>query len=101
MSPTASDVLISGGIAGVITWVSIYPLDVIKTRLQTETAWHPESQGLLSAEGATPRRAPKSLEVAREIWRSSGSVGFYRGVGICSLRAFFVNAVQVGLALSD
>ncbi|KAI1608436.1 MC family mitochondrial carrier protein [Exophiala viscosa] len=101
VSPTASDVLISGGIAGVITWVSIYPLDVIKTRLQTEPAWHPERQGLLPADGAVRHRAPTSLDVAREIWRSGGIGGFYRGVGICSLRAFFVNAIQVGVALSN
>ncbi|KIV82448.1 hypothetical protein PV11_04561 [Exophiala sideris] len=94
MAPTATDVLISGGIAGVVTWVSIYPLDVIKTRLQAQPAWHPEVQGLLSADGAAPRRAPNSLEIAREIWRSSGFGGFYRGVGICSIRAFFVNAIQ-------
>lgn len=96
MSPTATDVLISGGIAGVVTWVSIYPLDVIKTRLQTDPAWHPERQRLLLAETGAPRHAQNSLEVARDIWRSSGVGGFYRGVGICSLRAFFVNAIQVG-----
>ena len=30
------EVLMAGGVAGVVTWVSIYPLDVVKTRLQTK-----------------------------------------------------------------
>ena len=28
--------LLCGGIAGCVTWLSIYPLDVIKTRVQTQ-----------------------------------------------------------------
>jgi len=98
--PTAADVLISGGIAGVVTWVSIYPLDVIKTRLQTQPAWQPERQGLLPGAHANSRHVRTSVDVAREVWRTCGFAGFYRGVGICSLRAFVVNAVQVGAALS-
>ncbi|RMZ88296.1 hypothetical protein DV736_g4468, partial [Chaetothyriales sp. CBS 134916] len=65
----AWETLVAGGVAGVITWASIYPLDVIKTRIQT---------------GA----------VAKQIWHESGLRGFYRGLGVCSLRAFIVNAVQ-------
>ena len=87
----AVEVLVAGGIAGVVTWVSIYPLDVVKTRLQTRGA-EAESNHLLEA-GRT-KRSGGSVEVAREIWRESGLRGFYRGVGVCSLRAFVVNAVQ-------
>lgn len=96
-SPTTADVLISGGIAGVVTWVSIYPLDVVKTRLQTQPSGSPEQQGLLRTNGDSlaPKSAKTSLVVAREIWQDSGLRGFYRGIGICSLRAFIVNAVQV------
>jgi solute carrier family 25 carnitine/acylcarnitine transporter 20/29 len=93
--PTAADILVSGGIAGVITWVSIYPLDVIKTRLQTQPSWTVERQRLLHGSDMAPHREQSSLGIAREVWRSSGIGGFYRGVGICSLRAFIVNAVQV------
>lgn len=100
LPPTAADVLISGGIAGVITWVSIYPLDVVKTRLQTQPAWQPERQSLLPGGHANARHIRTSVDLAREIWQSSGVAGFYRGIGICSLRAFIVNAVQVGLISS-
>ena len=33
---SSAAVLIAGGIAGMATWASIYPLDVIKTRVQTQ-----------------------------------------------------------------
>ncbi|RMZ74878.1 hypothetical protein DV737_g5645, partial [Chaetothyriales sp. CBS 132003] len=32
----AWETLVAGGIAGVVTWASVYPLDVIKTRIQTQ-----------------------------------------------------------------
>ena len=93
--PTAAEVLISGGIAGVVTWVSIYPLDVLKTRLQTQLSWIAERQPLLPGSDVANHSAKSSLQIARELWQSAGIRGFYRGVGICSLRAFIVNAVQV------
>jgi len=94
VSPTAAEVLISGGTAGVVTWASIYPLDVVKTRLQTQPSIYVERQGLLPGASAPIRHNQTSSEVAREIWQNSGLRGFYRGLGVCSLRAFIVNAVQ-------
>ncbi|OAP58528.1 hypothetical protein AYL99_07618 [Fonsecaea erecta] len=93
-SPTATEVLVSGGIAGVVTWVSIYPLDIIKTRLQTQPSSTAEYQRLLPGASVAAHQAKTTLTIAREIWQTSGVGGFYRGVGICSLRAFIVNAVQ-------
>ncbi len=82
------DVLVSGGIAGIVTWASIYPLDVIKTRIQVE-GWGdkqvPRYQALRNS----------SLELGRSIFKSEGLVAFYRGLIVCSVRAFFVNAIQV------
>ena len=94
-SPTAAEVLVSGGLAGVVTWVSIYPLDVVKTRLQTQPSWHADRQRLLPGGTVAAHGEQTSLSIAREIWQTSRARGFYRGVGICSLRAFIVNAVQV------
>lgn len=86
------DVLVSGGVAGIITWASIYPLDVIKTRIQAE-GWE-NKQG--------PRCQPSrnsSRELARSIFKSEGLVAFYRGLTVCSVRAFLVNAIQVSLSI--
>ncbi len=84
------DVLLSGGIAGVITWASIYPLDAIKTRLQAQDAG-PESTALLSESS----RRKGTVQIARGMFRNEGIGAFYRGLGVCSARAFVVNAVQV------
>lgn len=82
------DVLVSGGIAGIITWASIYPLDVIKTRIQAE-AWN-------VGQADRPRSTTSGAStVARTILTQVGVKGLYRGLMVCSVRAFFVNAIQV------
>ena len=92
LAPTTMEVLLSGGIAGVVTWLSIYPLDVIKTRVQTQDGkgLNPELRPLL--EPASESRG--ALQIARRIYRTEGLRAFYSGIGVCSLRAFVVNAVQ-------
>lgn len=94
---TAMKVLISGGIAGVITWASIFPLDVIKTRVQTQVLHSPsitssEQATLLSTETAQKRMS--SMQIARAAYQNEGAGVFFRGLGVCSVRAFVVNAVQ-------
>src|SRR4051794_27437305 len=90
-------VLLCGGLAGVITWASIFPLDVVKTRVQTQ-ALHLRSPGggeeraLLQSEARGARMT--SFEVAKHAYRTEGAGVFFRGLGICSVRAFVVNAVQ-------
>lgn len=95
LEASTMEVLIAGGIAGVITWMSIYPLDVIKTRMQTRSGPFAEHHHLLQPATAATRFRPNALDVARNIYQSEGISAFYRGLGVCSLRAFIVNAVQV------
>ncbi|KAK1830521.1 mitochondrial carnitine acylcarnitine carrier [Podospora conica] len=76
---SAGGVLVCGGLAGVVTWASVFPLDVVKTRVQTRG----------DGEGA--------WAVARELYREGGVRPFWRGLGVCSARAFVVNAVQWGV----
>ena len=96
----AMKVLLCGGIAGIATWASVFPLDMLKTRLQAQTmsdrlpgGTHPEGrQPLLESQ------SPKTLntfQIAKEVYRTEGMRVFYRGLGVCSVRAFIVNAVQV------
>lgn len=90
----ALKVLLCGGIAGIVTWASVFPLDVVKTRLQASTiAASAETSPLLQPH--TDRRAMNSFQLAREVYRTEGIKAFYRGLGVCSLRAFIVNAAQV------
>jgi solute carrier family 25 carnitine/acylcarnitine transporter 20/29 len=92
-------ILLAGGIAGVVTWASIFPLDVIKTRVQTQpfSAPPPETSPLLPMEESAQRkpfRRKGAVEMARLAYTNEGLGVFFRGLGVCSVRAFVVNAVQ-------
>lgn len=93
---TAMKVLLCGGLAGVITWASIFPLDVIKTRVQTQILHAPASDTERSVllQPETQRTRMSSVEIAKQAYRAEGAGVFFRGLGICSVRAFVVNAVQ-------
>lgn len=109
----AAKTLLCGGVSGVATWASIFPLDVIKTRVQTQ---QPLLVGPIGASVASPltlptereplkaamlrasnvRMQPKkgALMIAKEAYRNEGFNVFFRGMTICCVRAFIVNAVQ-------
>ncbi|KAK5169310.1 hypothetical protein LTR04_005697, partial [Oleoguttula sp. CCFEE 6159] len=100
---TAMKVLLCGGLAGVVTWTSVFPLDVIKTRVQTQAFFEivvstPVEEELLLGSGQSAAkgfsRRLGAVEVARRAYRSEGARVFFRGLGVCSVRAFVVNAVQ-------
>jgi solute carrier family 25 carnitine/acylcarnitine transporter 20/29 len=92
----AVKVLLCGGFAGIVTWATIFPLDVVKTRVQTQVmqseGGESETRSLLS--GRTQGKRSDTFQIAREAYRSEGFGVFFRGLGICSVRAFVVNAVQ-------
>lgn len=106
-------VLLAGGIAGIVTWASIFPLDVIKTRVQTQPFGFPATAETSTAVSPPPRperqalltnadlrkpdpvfRRKGAVEMARLTYQNEGIAVFFRGLGICSVRAFVVNAVQ-------
>jgi len=95
----AVKVLLCGGFAGVVTWASIFPLDVIKTRVQTQVlSTNLEQQSLLVAaqqRGMTFTTPRGAIEIAKQAYLTEGIRVFFRGLGVCSVRAFIVNAVQV------
>lgn len=96
---TAMKILLCGGIAGIVTWGSVFPLDMIKTRLQARTIpMRPSAEGqpLLRPQ----RQTLSAIQIAREAYRAEGMKAFYRGLGVCSIRAFIVNAVQVSPPMS-
>jgi len=71
--------LLTGGCAGMLSWAGMYPIDVIKTRIQ--------------AEGMGPSSKYKSyLDCLKKSSSEEGYMWLTRGFGATMLRAFPVNA---------
>ncbi|KAL8844393.1 MAG: hypothetical protein Q9176_001303 [Flavoplaca citrina] len=68
-----------GGIAGEVLWLSSYPFDVVKSKMQ--------SDGF----GAGMRYA-NMRDVWRQTWREEGMRGFWKGIGPTCVRALPVSA---------
>ena len=92
----ALKVFIAGGIAGVVTWTSIYPLDVIKTKIQSPGITHVAGEQT-SLVNHSERGA---WSIVKTSYRQEGLGIFFRGLGVCNVRAFIVNAVQVSVKWS-
>mmetsp|Transcript_17764 Transcript_17764/g.29192 ORF Transcript_17764/g.29192 Transcript_17764/m.29192 type:complete len:281 (-) Transcript_17764:39-881(-) len=71
-------VIVGGGMAGMATWASHYPLDLVSSRMEASVA--------------LGGRQLTMTEHVKEIFAQSGVRGFFRGIGPCLLRAFPVNA---------
>jgi len=68
-----------GGLAGEALWITSYPFDVIKSKMQTD--------------GFGEKQRYKSMRDAfAQTWRSEGAAGFWRGIGPTLLRALPVSA---------
>jgi solute carrier family 25 (mitochondrial carnitine/acylcarnitine transporter), member 20/29 len=103
-------VLLCGGLAGIAAWTSIFPLDVIKTRVQTQPplgySQNDGERSHLIRRSQSPllptglgREASRqyrmgAVEIARKMYAEGGIAPFFRGLAVCSVRAFVVNAVQ-------
>lgn len=70
-----TNVCISGGMAGVSMWVVVFPIDTIKTQLQSSS------------------KKQSMLDVTKEIYKNRGGIkGFFPGIGPAILRSFPANA---------
>lgn len=93
----APKVLICGGLAGIATWASVFPLDVIKTRVQTQAmGFAAEASTLLDHDHRQSRERKRAgaWQISKDAYRTQGMRVFFRGFGVCCIRAFIVNAVQ-------
>jgi Mitochondrial carrier protein len=70
----------AGGVSGSFTWVMIYPVDVIKTQIQTSPI-------------NTPTAELRVGYVARNLVQQHGWRVLFRGLGVTLLRAFPVNGI--------
>lgn len=69
--------LIAGGLAGVASWISCYPFDVVKTRLQAQTPSSIKYNGI--------------LDCFKKSVNKEGYCVLWRGLGTTVARAFLVN----------
>lgn len=76
-------ILLAGGCAGMLGWLTSYPLDVIKNLKQTQTL-----------EGTWLFRGQNSFHLAAQRFRQLGISGFYQGIKPSLIRAFFVSGTR-------
>lgn len=69
--------LVSGGLAGVASWICCYPFDVVKTRLQAQTLSSLKYKGI--------------FDCFKKSVREEGYLVLWRGLGTAVTRAFVVN----------
>eukprot|EP01102_Stenamoeba_stenopodia_P020699 TRINITY_DN8169_c0_g1_i1.p1 TRINITY_DN8169_c0_g1~~TRINITY_DN8169_c0_g1_i1.p1 ORF type:complete len:373 (+),score=70.88 TRINITY_DN8169_c0_g1_i1:142-1260(+) len=80
-SPLA--ILFAGGFAGMAAWFASFPLDVIKSNIQ--------GQSLDAIANKSPDRK-RFWNVSMERWQNVGLRGFYSGIVVSIVRAFFVSS---------
>jgi len=82
-----------GAIAGLVLWVGSYPLDVIKSRMQSDVGFNnkiPDTMGEFKhkfGEIGGGRRYNGMLDCSRKIFAESGIGGFWRGLAPTLIRA--------------
>lgn len=73
--------LTCGALGGLGMWLTCYPLDVVKSRIQADSL------------DPTKARYTGTLQCYKSILATEGIRGFYRGLAPCLARAFPVNAI--------
>lgn len=72
------DLIMAGGIAGAAFWLPSIPIDVIKTRIQTDSAFSPKYKGM--------------MDCARQIVQKEGWSALYKGWQPCLARSIPANS---------
>lgn len=72
-----------GGLSGYTLWISVYPVDVVKSKLQTDSLAKPNFKG--------------SLDVVRHVFGKAGIKGFYKGFVPTILRAAPANGATFAI----
>jgi len=83
--------ILYGAAAGYALWAVIYPIDMVKSRMQTD--------------GFTPSTGQKyisTLDCVRKVWRTEGIAAFTRGLGPTLIRSPFANgATFLGFEMAN
>jgi len=70
---------LSGAIAGISLWTAVFPFDVVKTRIQTDSLDKPQYKGM--------------LDCFAKLYRAKGWKAFVQGYPPCFARAIPVNGI--------
>lgn len=73
----------AGGMGGVFYWLAIYPVDVIKSAMMTDSI------------DPAQRKYPTMLTSAKKLWAEGGVSRFYRGFSPCLMRAIPANGTML------
>lgn len=77
---TPFEMFIAGGVGGVLSWAVIYPLDVVKTRLQGDLLLKPKYKGI--------------KDCIYKSYREEGLKAFFKGLNTTLARTFVVSGVN-------
>lgn len=72
---STAELLGAGALAGNALWISSYPIDVIKSNIQSDKF------------GSESKFNGSVVKATKTLWRSQGARGFWRGIGPCLVRA--------------
>jgi solute carrier family 25 carnitine/acylcarnitine transporter 20/29 len=72
--------ILFGALAGVCYWLPVYPIDVMKSKIQTDTL------------DPTKRKYPTIATTLSRIYKEQGMSGFFKGFSPCMARSAVVNA---------
>ncbi|KAJ2628053.1 mitochondrial ornithine carrier protein [Coemansia sp. RSA 1290] len=78
-----ASIVLAGGCAGIGYNITSYPIDVVKSFIQTD-----------DVRDAAAKQKPGILSTIRTVYARGGIPAFYRGLGITLLRAFPANAAM-------
>lgn len=80
---SAPVVMAAGGTGGILYWLAIFPVDVIKSAMMTDSI------------DPAQRKYPTIPSTAKALWAEGGLSRFYRGFSPCIMRAAPANAVML------
>jgi len=76
--PEMYKIALSGAFAGICFWFAVFPIDVIKTKIQTDSVTNPQFKSMMDS--------------VRQTYKKQGMNGFWRGLTPCLMRAIPVNS---------
>jgi solute carrier family 25 thiamine pyrophosphate transporter 19 len=96
LSPSFFISLISGGVAGGISKILIYPLDTIKKRLQSDLLINTVSHSLSEIESHNIAKYHSFGNCLNKIWLEEGVKGYYKGLVPTLLKSIFSTSIAFG-----